>query len=153
MCADVVDSATRSRMMARIRGKDTVVEVAVRRQLHSLGYRFRLHRKDLPGRPDIVLPRYRTAVFVHGCFWHRHAGCVYATKPATRPMFWQAKFETNVRRDAAAVERLLAGGWSVAVIWECVVSGDGLGSDDLARLLAWLDAQAATSSPAFLEIP
>ena len=153
MCADVVDPATRSRMMARIRGKDTAVEVAVRRQLHSLGYRFRLHRKDLPGRPDIVLPRYRAAVFVHGCFWHRHAGCIYATNPATRPAFWQAKFEANVRRDTAAVERLMSGGWSVSVIWECAVIVDGLGSIDLARLLAWLDAQATTSSPAFLEIP
>ena len=153
MCADVVDAATRSRMMAGIRGKDTAVEVAVRRQLHALGYRFRLHQKDLPGRPDIVLPRYRAAVFVHGCFWHRHAGCVYATNPATRSAFWQAKFEANVRRDAAAVERLMSGGWSVAVIWECAVSSEGLGLRDLRRLLAWLDAQAATSSPAFLEIP
>lgn len=153
MCADVVDPATRSRMMARIRGKDTAVEIAVRRQLHSLGYRFRLHRKDLPGRPDVVLPRYRAAIFVHGCFWHRHAGCAYATNPATRPAFWEAKFAANVRRDAAAVEKLLSDGWSVVVIWECAVSVEGLEQGDLQRLLAWLEVQATTSSPAFLEIP
>ena len=105
--------------MSRIRGKDTTPERAVRSMVHGLGYRFRLHGRDLPGRPDLVLPRLRTVIFVHGCFWHRHARCRYATTPATRRAFWLEKFERNVERDrrtAAALRRL---GWSVITVWEC----------------------------------
>nr|WP_255333632.1 very short patch repair endonuclease [Thiomonas sp. FB-Cd] len=143
----------RSRMMATIRGKDTAVELAVRRQLHALGYRFRLHRGDLSGRPDIVLPRFRVAVFVHGCFWHRHRGCGYAATPKTRADFWQAKFEANVRRDALAVESLARAGWRVAILWECAIGPDGLEAANLARFRAWLEGQAAAPATSLLEIP
>lgn len=108
--------------MSRIRGKDTSPELAVRSLLHRLGYRFRLHRRDLPGQPDIVLPRYHAVVFVHGCYWHRHKRCKFAYLPKTRTDFWQRKFEDNVRRDNRAVGSLRKGVWHVLVIWECQVS-------------------------------
>lgn len=117
--ADIVDKATRSRMMAGIAGKDTRPEVAVRRSLHAAGFRFRLHRRNLPGRPDIVLPKYRTVVFVHGCFWHRHPGCRFATTPGTRRQFWTRKFQENVSRDRRQLAELRRAGWRVAVVWEC----------------------------------
>ena len=112
-------SQARSRNMAAIRGKETAPELAIRRILHAMGLRFRLHRKDLPGSPDIVLPRHRIVVFVHGCFWHRHEGCRYTTVPKTRKEFWLAKFESNVlrdRRNQADLEQL---GWRVLVVREC----------------------------------
>ena len=105
--------------MARIKGKNTKPELVVRRTLHALGYRFRLHRGDLPGRPDIVLPRYKTAIFVHGCFWHRHPNCSKATMPKTRREFWQNKFETNILRDRRNTEALQNAGWQVLIVWEC----------------------------------
>ena len=101
--ADVVDSATRSRMMAGIGGRDTRPELLVRRYLHACGLRFRVHDKTLPGRPDIVLKRHRVAIFVHGCFWHQHPGCRFATTPQTRADFWASKFEANVARDTRNV--------------------------------------------------
>src|SRR4051812_7398106 len=97
---DIVDRTTRSRMMSGIRNKNTRPEIAIRQALHAAGYRFRLHRRDLPGSPDIVLPRHRIAVFVHGCFWHRHLGCRFATSPKTNQDFWNTKFAANVARDA-----------------------------------------------------
>ena len=112
-------SSVRSRNMAAIRGKDTAPELAVRRILHAMGLRFRLHRKDLPGRPDIVLPKHRTVVFVHGCFWHRHKGCRYTTTPKTRQEFWQSKFAANVERDGRNRTDLQQLGWRVIVVWEC----------------------------------
>ncbi len=112
-------SLTRSRNMAAIRGKDTAPELAVRRILHAMGVRFRLHRKDLPGSPDIVLPRQRKVVFVHGCFWHRHEGCRYSTTPKTRQEFWVVKFESNVFRDNRNQSELKQLGWRVLVVWEC----------------------------------
>lgn len=112
-------SRTRSRNMAAIRGKNTAPELAVRGILHAMGLRFRLHRKDLPGRPDIVLQRHRTVVFVHGCFWHRHEGCRYTTTPKTRLAFWQAKFDANVARDHRNRIALEEMGWRVLVVWEC----------------------------------
>ena len=115
---DVVDAATRSRMMAGIRGKDTKPELIVRRFLHRAGLRFRLHAK-LPGKPDLVLPKHRAAVFVHGCFWHRHEGCRYATTPANNAAAWQEKFAANVRRDAKMRQQLEELGWRVLVIWSC----------------------------------
>jgi DNA mismatch endonuclease (patch repair protein) len=105
--------------MAAIRGKDTLPELNVRRMLHGLGLRFRLHRRDLPGRPDIVLPRHRTVVFVHGCFWHRHEACRYTTTPKTRLAFWQAKFDANVARDHRNRVALEEMGLRVLVVWEC----------------------------------
>lgn len=118
---DIVDSQTRSRMMAGIRGKDTKPELALRRSLHALGFRYRLHAKGVPGKPDIVMPKYQAVIFVHGCFWHRHEGCRYATVPSTRPEFWSAKFDANVARDAAVRSALLAAGWRVATVWECAL--------------------------------
>lgn len=104
--------------MSRIHSRDTKPEVALRRALHRLGLRFRLHG-DLPGRPDIVLPRYRAVVLVHGCFWHRHAGCKVASTPKSNTAFWQAKFDRNVERDAEVVDRLKSLDWKVLVAWEC----------------------------------
>lgn len=115
---DVVDPATRSRMMAGIRGKDTKPEMLVRRALHKAGFRYRLHVKDLPGRPDIVLPKYRTVIFVHGCFWHGH-DCKHFKWPKTRAEFWRKKIEGNVTRDRIAVSELERRGWRVITIWEC----------------------------------
>ncbi len=118
---DIVDQQTRSRMMAGIRGKNTKPELALRRALHARGFRFRLHSGKVDGRPDLVLPKHHAVVFVHGCFWHRHEGCRYATVPATRSDFWRAKFDANVARDSAVRTRLLEDGWRVATIWECAL--------------------------------
>lgn len=109
----------RSWLMSRVGGKNTTPEVVVRRVAHSLGLRFRLHRKDLPGTPDIVFPKWKIAIFVHGCFWHRHPGCTKASIPKSRTEFWQAKFDSNVQRDKKNVEILVSQGWSVITIWEC----------------------------------
>jgi len=117
--ADVLSPEQRRRNMSRIRGRDTEPERIVRSELHRMGYRFRLHRRDLPGRPDIVLPRYGSVVFVHGCFWHRHRGCRYTTTPKTRAAFWQRKFEANVERDRQNVGELRRAGWRVLCVWEC----------------------------------
>ncbi|USU08915.1 DNA mismatch endonuclease Vsr [Sphingomonadaceae bacterium OTU29MARTA1] len=105
--------------MARVGQKNTKPEVLVRRALHGLGYRFRLHRGDLPGRPDIVLPKYKTVIFVHGCFWHRHPGCPKASTPKTRAEFWQDKFAANIARDDRNETALRAEGWHVLIVWEC----------------------------------
>lgn len=105
--------------MSRVRGKNTSPEMRVRRAAHALGLRFRLHRKDLPGKPDLVFPKHRLAIFVHGCFWHRHEGCSKASMPKTRLEFWQAKFDANVERDARVTRCLVEKEWRVAVIWEC----------------------------------
>lgn len=120
-----ISPEVRSRMMGLIRGKDTGPERAVRRILHGLGFRFRLHRRDLPGRPDIVLPRYRLAIFVHGCFWHRHTGCRFKTSPKTNTAFWVAKFGANVRRDRLAIAQLKKADWRTLVVWECALKADG----------------------------
>lgn len=108
--------------MSRIRGRDTTPERAVRSVLHRMGYRFRLHRPDLPGRPDIVLPRHRTVVLVHGCFWHRHPGCRFAYTPKSRQGFWLAKFASSVERDRRQRRELRRLGWRVVVVWECQTS-------------------------------
>lgn len=118
---DVVDPLTRSRMMSGIRGKDTKPELAVRRYLHRAGFRYRLHAAHLPGRPDLVLPRYRAVVFVHGCFWHAHQGCHYFRIPATRHEFWATKLAANSARDDRDIAALREAGWRVAIIWECAL--------------------------------
>lgn len=123
---DKIDPERRSANMARVRGKDTGPELRVRRIAHLMGYRFRLHRKDLPGRPDLVFPKYRLAVFVHGCFWHRHEGCLRASTPATRAEFWQSKFKANIARDEQQVRALHSQGWDVLVLWECDLKDDRL---------------------------
>lgn len=117
--ADIVSPAVRSRMMSGIRGKDTWPELRVRRFLHSHGFRYRLHDRRLPGTPDIVLPRYGTVVFVHGCFWHQHPGCRLAAQPATNAAFWADKLAANVARDRQQVAELVARRWRVEVVWEC----------------------------------
>lgn len=116
---DTVSKAIRSWNMSRIRGRDTMPERAVRSLLHRMGYRFRLHHKGLPGRPDVVLARYRTVVLVHGCFWHRHETCRFAYTPKTRKRFWRTKFIANVARDRVVQEELRKRGWRVVVVWEC----------------------------------
>lgn len=134
---DVVDKLTRSRMMAGVRAKNTKPEVTLRSALHRLGFRFRIHDRALPGRPDIVLPRYKAAVQVHGCFWHRHEGCRLATSPSSNREFWEAKFASNVQRDHAAEISLREQGWRTAVIWECAIKERG--AAEVAReLSAWL---------------
>ena len=117
--SDIFERAKRSEIMSRIRGRDTKPELVVRRIAHRLGFRFRLHRKDLPGSPDIVFPRYRAVIMVHGCFWHRHPGCKYAYTPKTRVQFWRKKFEDNVVRDRRNALALSERGWRTIVIWEC----------------------------------
>lgn len=110
---------SRSDIMRAVKRAHTGPEIVVRRALHALGLRFRLHRRDLPGSPDIVLPRFRTVVFVHGCFWHRHLGCRYASVPKSRQEYWLPKFKANVERDAKKEAQLRELGWRVLVIWEC----------------------------------
>lgn len=116
---DCYDEAKRSDIMSRIRSKDTKPELLVRKLLFHAGFRYRLHVKTLPGHPDVVLPRWKVVVFVHGCFWHGHAGCPKATVPATRREFWEAKIRGNRERDEREIQALLAAGWRVLVVWQC----------------------------------
>jgi DNA mismatch endonuclease (patch repair protein) len=124
-------SEQRSRNMSAIKSKNTKPEIKVRKVLHSMGYRFRLHSKDLPGSPDIVLPKYKTVIFVHGCFWHRHENCKYASTPKTRQEFWEAKFRENINRDKLNQENLSSKGWKIIVVWECEINDKDF---DLSRL-------------------
>ena len=119
---DRITSEKRSWNMSRIKGKDTAIEVRVRKYLFSLGFRYRKNDKRLPGKPDIVLPKYHTVIFVHGCFWHRHPGCKDATTPKTRTEFWQAKFDRNVENDRIHREQLESSGWRVIILWECDIT-------------------------------
>ncbi len=121
---DIVDRQTRSRMMRGIRHKDTAPERRLRSLLFAQGLRFRLHRRDLPGSPDLVFPGHRAVIFVHGCFWHRHPGCRFATTPATNEGFWAAKFAANVERDRHALDTLQRMGWRIGVVWECQLRGE-----------------------------
>ena len=116
---DIISEEKRSWNMSRIRGKDTKPEIIVRSMLHKMGYRFRLHRKDLPGTPDIVLPKYKTVIFVHGCFWHRHKRCKFAYTPKSRVKFWKDKFAETVKRDKQHLKQLKENGWEVFIVWEC----------------------------------
>ncbi|MDG4554193.1 MAG: DNA mismatch endonuclease Vsr [Candidatus Competibacter sp.] len=134
--SDIVDPATRSRMMSRIRNRDTAPEMAVRRELHGLGIRYRLHNGKLPGRPDIVIGRLHTVIFVHGCYWHRHPGCRLAYIPKSNVEFWQSKLEGNAIRDAQNQARLVALGWRVIVIWECEIRNRATLRERLVKLLA-----------------
>lgn len=121
---DVPDA--RRRLMGRVKSTDTKPEIKVRRLVYALGHRFRLHRSDLPGKPDLVFPGKKKVIFVHGCFWHRHAGCHRTTSPKTRAEYWQDKFDENVRRDAACERELLESGWAVLTVWECEVDDECL---------------------------
>ena len=143
---DIVDKATRSRMMGGIKGANTKPERDLRAALHAQGFRYRLHAKNIVGRPDLVFPKYRAVVFVHGCFWHRHEGCRYATTPATRPEFWQAKFEANVARDKRAETELQAAGWRVAIVWECALNKKSKIDSTVDHVAAWLRSNLAVMS-------
>lgn len=135
MNSDDPPPPARSALMRKVRGRDTLPEMIVRRLLYRNGYRYRLHAGGLPGRPDIVFRSRRKAIFVHGCFWHRHEGCKRTTTPKTRRDFWEDKFAANQKRDAAAIASLESRGWKVAVVWECET--DNL--DELeSRLLGFL---------------
>ena len=134
---DIVDQVTRSRMMAGIGGRNTRPELALRRALHARGLRYRLHDRKLPGTPDIVFRQFGAVCFIHGCFWHRHACCPYTTTPATRPDYWQTKFEANTERDRRDRDNLLLAGWRVAIIWECALRRAG-GSHVALELEKWL---------------
>ncbi|BFN06392.1 DNA mismatch endonuclease Vsr [Pseudomonas aeruginosa] len=116
---------SRSDIMRAVKRAHTAPEIIVRQMLHALGLRFRLQRRDLPGSPDIVMPRFHTAIFVHGCFWHRHPGCRYATTPKTRQEYWLPKFKANVERDARKESQLRELGWKVLIIWECETRDHG----------------------------
>lgn len=139
---DIVDRNTRSRMMSGIRGGNTKPERAVRKALFAAGLRYRLHSSRLPGKPDIVLPRSRCVVFVHGCFWHRHAKCRLAYVPKSNIRFWKEKFDANIRRDARTQAALRRAGWHVLIVWECSVN-----QRRLSRLIQTLRAHR-TRSPA-----
>lgn len=119
---DVHSTLIRSKNMSAIRGKNTKPELLVRKILHSQGFRFRLHVKDLPGNPDIVLPKFRTVIFVHGCFWHQHFDCKYAVMPKSNREFWQKKLENNIARDARNISNLTTLGWKTLVVWECEIN-------------------------------
>ncbi|MDE0147263.1 MAG: very short patch repair endonuclease [Rhodospirillaceae bacterium] len=139
MAADIVAPEVRSRMMAGIKGKDTKPEKAVRSALHRLGFRFRVHCVDLPGKPDLVFPKHRAVIFVHGCFWHGH-DCHLFKWPKTRSEFWRNKISSNVARDGRNLSALAHSGWRVATIWECAIKGRArLPNDAIAeRCAAWL---------------
>jgi len=116
---DIYDRQKRSELMSKVRTKGTKPEMIVRRKLHSLGFRFRLHSKNLPGKPDIVLPKHQSVVFVHGCFWHHHTSCGKSKLPTSNVEFWRTKIHQNVKRDFLKAEELTKLGWRVLVIWEC----------------------------------
>ena len=122
-------------MMSRVKGRDTKPEKLVRSLLHRLGYRFRLHRRDLPGNPDIALPKYRKAIFVHGCFWHQHPGCQRAKRPNSNKEFWNDKLDRNVARDRKNLEKLENLGWSHFVVWECETKDQSILRDELVAFI------------------
>ena len=130
--------------MARVGPKDTKPELVVRRLLHRLGYRFRLHRNDLPGTPDVCFPGRKKVIFVHGCFWHRHAGCRRATTPKTRTFFWKEKFVQNVARDHRKLTGLRRLGWHTLVVWECETENESELADRLVHFLSACDSSSVS---------
>jgi DNA mismatch endonuclease (patch repair protein) len=145
---DVVEKSVRSRMMSGIRGKDTQPELIVRRYLHANGFRFRIHVSALPGTPDVVLPKYRLAILVHGCYWHRHFGCRLTSFPDDPTGKWATKFRGTIERDERNMSRLRAAGWRVFVLWEC-----GLQKRGLVDRLDWLPTAIQDMSIERLEWP
>ncbi|GAA4400194.1 very short patch repair endonuclease [Quisquiliibacterium transsilvanicum] len=140
--SDIVSPTARSRMMSGIRGKNSLPEILVRRLLFASGFRFRLHRRDLPGTPDIVMPGRKIAIFVHGCFWHAHRGCRYATTPSTRTDFWTTKLRANVDRDQRAIAELASRGWRVLCVWECATRDPKTRESLRSRIVAWIEADS-----------
>ena len=134
MAADIFSEEQRSYVMSRVGSKNTKPELIVRSYLHGLGFRFRIHEKSLPGRPDVVLPKHRCVVFVNGCFWHRHKGCLRASMPSTRVDFWQSKFERNIARDQKDLCLLKKAKWKVCLVWECEIDKISLRSEKLSEL-------------------
>lgn len=140
--ADIVDSATRSRMMSGIRSKDTRSEVEIRKKLFRLGFRYRLHNKKLPGKPDIILPKYNAVIFFHGCFWHAH-DCHLFKWPSSRVKFWRNKLQRNREKDRENHEALIKLGWNILTIWECSFRGAGINKEKeiekiIKRVVSWL---------------
>ena len=133
---DTLTKAQRSAIMSRIRGKDTQPELFVRRLVHRAGYRYRLHRRDLPGTPDLVFPSRRKVIFVHGCFWHKHPGCPANRTPASNRAYWQPKLLANRRRDRRNERQLRAAGWRVQVIWECETERPWTVAEAVSRFLS-----------------
>lgn len=119
--ADTVSKSVRSRIMSSVKQRNTKPEMIVRSLLHRLGYRFRLHRKDLPGSPDIVLPKFRTAIFVHGCFWHQHKNCKKSRRPSSNQEYWNTKLDENISRDKRKEKELSKLGWRVVTVWQCEI--------------------------------
>lgn len=143
---DIVDKKTRSKMMAGIHAENTIPEITIRKFLFGQSFRYRLHYKNLPGKPDIVLPKYRVVVFVHGCFWHRHQGCKLNYAPQSNSELWQSKFEKNILRDKKQINALISEGWRVIVIWECGLRSH---SSDL----SWLPNEIRSGSMQYSEWP
>lgn len=140
--ADVVSPIKRSQMMSGIKGKNSRPEMLVRKALFAMGHRFRLHRRDLPGTPDIVMPGRRIAIFVHGCFWHAHQGCKYAKVPSTRTEFWTAKLQGNVDRDQRDVNQLVELDWRVLTVWECSMRDAEVAAGLSSALRQWIESDA-----------
>ena len=150
--SDNVSSRTRRRMMSAIRGKNTKVELEIRRRIFEMGFRYRLYRKDLPGTPDLVFPKYRSVIFVHGCFWHYH-GCHLSAVPQTRRLWWTTKLQANADRDALAVTALKRLRWRVLIIWECGFRKPKTDRAGALDSIATLAAKFLRSQTEFLEIP
>lgn len=145
---DVVDKATRSRMMAGIRGKNTKPELQLRRLLHRAGFRYRIHANRLPGKPDLVFKRYNAVILVHGCFWHKHPGCRWATTPASNSEFWKEKLQKNVDRDIRNIAELRSLGWRVCTVWECALRQ--ISHPELGQVIgSWLLGEAGALEVAF----
>ena len=146
---DVHDTETRSRNMAAVKSKDTKPEMIIRRLCHSMGFRYRLHRKDLPGKPDLVFPKYKAVMFVHGCFWHKH-DCPKGATPATRIEFWEKKQKENAQRDKFSQRALITQGWKVIVIWECALVGTKKATTE--KLHDWIFANLSQPEPKICEL-
>jgi len=149
---DIVDKETRSRMMSSVRGTNTKLELELRHRLFAMGFRYRLHRKDLPGKPDMVFPKLSAVIFVHGCFWHQH-GCDRSKLPATRKRWWKAKLEGNRLRDMEALRELSSIGWRVMIMWECSVRQPGVVQAEALDEIANRAAKFLLSTQPCLEIP
>jgi DNA mismatch endonuclease (patch repair protein) len=137
---DTVTAEVRSRMMAAVRGRDTKPEITVRKALHAMGFRFRVHARIEKARPDLALAKHKAAIFVHGCFWHAHKGCAHARLPKSNVAFWSEKLDRNTARDSRNVEELEAAGWRVAVIWECDLKARP--GESISALAGWIRGEA-----------